>query len=477
MRIPENLLPLILGFILCTGISPSLGATAYLAADSGQVVVLNHVALVEVTTGKIKPDMALVIRGTRIELIAPALQYQPQRDAKVIDLSRHYIIPGFIEMHAHLLLHPWDVEGNIMPRYDRPATLAMLRTLLAFGITTVRDPGAPTEAALTFRDLVAREEITGPRILTAGRILNASSFDPEPFAVVTTVQQVRDEIAWQAAAGVDFIKVYSSMPPDLVQAAIAAAHTHGLRVIGHTQRTTWTEAAVMGIDALCHVAPWSPEYLPESQRTDYQQTLFGRVYWLAHLDLHAPAVEDMIAALVRHRVALDPTLIAMHSKFWGNDPRYLQHPQSELAPEVFRRGWSKGSFTAGWDTTQYQAAQAQWPKLLAFTKLLHDRGVLLTVGTDTPTPWIIPGASYHEEMQLCAEAGIPSKEVLRMATSNAAVALGRENEIGTVAPGKHADLVVLGENPLDTIQNTQKIALVIKAGKIYEPRLLLQQVH
>jgi imidazolonepropionase-like amidohydrolase len=353
----------------------------------------------------------------------------------------------------------------------------MLRTLLAFGITTVRDPGAPTEAALTFRDLIAREQITGPSILTAGRILNASPFDPEPFAVVTTVEQVRDEIAWQAEAGVDFIKIYSSMPPELAQAAIAAAHKQGLRVIGHVQRTTWTEAAALGIDALCHAAPWSPEYLPEARRAAYQQTLFGRVYWLAHLDLHAPAVEALIAALVKHRVALDPTLIAMHSKFWGNDPRYVQHPQLELAPEVFRKGWPKGSFTAAWSTEQYQAAQAQWPKLLAFTKLLSDRGVLLTVGTDTPTPWIIPGVSYHEEMQLCAGAGIPAKAVLRMATSNAATALGRENEIGAVAPGRRADLVVLRENPLDSIQNTQKIALVIKSGKIYDPRLLLQRDH
>jgi imidazolonepropionase-like amidohydrolase len=265
------------------------------------------------------------------------------------------------------------------------------------------------------------------------------------------------------------------MPPDLLEAVIAAAHSRGLRVIGHLQRTTWTQAAALGIDALSHAAPWSPEYLPESQRGAYQQTLFGRVYWLEHLDLQSPAVEALIAALVKHRVALDPTLIAMHSKFWGNDPRYVQHPQIKLAPEVFRRGWPRGSFTAGWSTAQYQSAQAQWPKLLAFTKLLHDRGVLLTVGTDTPTPWIIPGVSYHEELRLCAEAGIPAKDLLRMATRNAAEALGRENEIGTIAPGKLADLVVLRDNPLDNIKNMQNIALVIKAGKVYDPRLLLRQ--
>ncbi len=458
---------------LLTRISPALATLKTPAADSMQTVVLNHVVIIEAAAGTIKPDMALAIRGSQIEIIAPAAQYQPQENSKVIDLSGHYVVPGYVEMHAHALLHPWDANGNIMPRYDRAAVLKILRVLLAHGITTVRDPGAPTEAAITLRELAAREKIIAPRILTAGRILNASSFDPEPFAVVTTAEQVRDEIRWQATAGVDFIKVYSSMPADLLQTAIAAAHEHGLRVIGHLQRTTWTQAAELGIDALCHAAPWSPEYLPEAQRAAYQQTLWGRVYWLQHLDLQAPAIDTLITALVHHRTAIDPTLIAMHSKFWGNDARYLEHPHSDLVPAVFRRGWPKGSFTASWTKEQYQRAQMQWPKLLAFIKLLHDRGVLLAVGTDTPTPWIIPGVSYHEELQLLAAAGIAARDVLRMATHNGALALGREEEIGTVAAGKRADLVVLRANPLDNIKNSQNIALVIKAGRIHDPRRLL----
>jgi imidazolonepropionase-like amidohydrolase len=181
----------------------------------------------------------------------------------------------------------------------------------------------------------------------------------------------------------------------------------------------------------------------------------------------------MAEALVRHQVTIDPTLIAMHTKFWGNDPRYTRHPQMGLVPEGVRRGWPKGSFTASWTDDQYRQAQAQWPKMQGLTKLLLDRGVLLTVGTDKPTPWIIPGVSFHEEMQLLADAGIPAKDVLRMATINGARALGKEKSIGAVEAGMRADLVVLRADPLVDIKNTREIETVIQGGKIYEPAKLL----
>jgi imidazolonepropionase-like amidohydrolase len=96
-------------------------------------------------------------------------------------------------------------------------------------------------------------------------------------------------------------------------------------------------------------------------------------------------------------------------------------------------------------------------------KRMYDAGVLLTAGTDTPFPWIVPGASFHEELRLLGDAGIPPASVLRIATYNAGVAL-RQN-IGAVEAGKEADLVVLSANPLDSLANTERIELVLKAGR------------
>jgi imidazolonepropionase-like amidohydrolase len=284
---------------------------------------------------------------------------------------------------------------------------------------------------------------------------------------VTDERQVREEIAWQAQAGVDFIKVYQDLPPPLTRAAIDEAHRRGLRVIGHLQSTTWTEAARMGIDFLVHAASWAPEYLPQEARPGYQQTMFGRVYWLEHLDLDAPSVREMIETLVERHISVDPTLMAFRTKFWGDDLRYTENPRRAAAPPRLWDGFARRSNTADWTPEQYRAARRQWPKLLALVKWMYDRGVPLTVGTDTPFPWIVPGVSFHEELRLLADAGIPIAAVLRMATINAGIALKQNS--GSVEAGKEADLVILTANPLDALENTERTEIVIKAGKIYSP--------
>ena len=463
-----NLRPPLHGLVLAAAL---LLASA--SASPPAATVLRHVSVFDTASGVFLPDQTVEIRDGRIHSMGPAAGYEPPAGARVLDLKGRYLVPGFVEMHAHLLSHPWDADGNLMPRWDRGSTLRMLRVMLAHGITTVRDPGSETETAVTLRRLLAEGKATGPALVTAGRILNSSHFNPEPFAVVPTEEAIRNEVRWQAAAGVDFVKVYSSMTPELLEAAIDEAHAHGLRVVGHLQRTPWKRAAELGIDAITHGASWEPGLLSEADRAGYDQTMFGRVYWLEHLDLKSPEVTAMVAALVEHRVTIDPTLIAYHTKFWGNDPRYTKHPQLGLAPEMFARGWPKGSFTASWTDEQFRQAQARWPKMQALTKLLFDRGVLLTVGTDTPTPWIIPGVSFHEELELLAGAGIPARDVLRMATLNGARALGRENAVGAVKPGMRADLVVLRADPLADLRNTRQIELVIQGGTLHEPGALL----
>jgi imidazolonepropionase-like amidohydrolase len=192
--------------------------------------------------------------------------------------------------------------------------------------------------------------------------------------------------------------------------------------------------------------------------------LLARAHWLDHLDEHA--IDEMIAALVEHKVVVDPTLMAMHTKFWGDDPRYTNDPDLALVPEIVRKGWPAGRFTASWSAADYQRAQKSWPALLRLTKKMHDAGVHIVTGTDTPTPWIIPGVSLHDEMQLLADAGIPLLSILRMATFDAARALRREKEFGSIAPGMRADLVLLAKDPLASIANTRSIELVVQRGRI-----------
>jgi imidazolonepropionase-like amidohydrolase len=450
--------------VLRAGEGDGEGTRALAPAGREAASLVLHGATVFDGTGTPPRRADVVVRGERIAAVTAWCEHPA--GARVIDASGRFLLPGFIDMHAHLLEHGRDAEGAIPPRVDWELVRRHLALLLRHGVTTVRDPGAETEAAVTLRRMLADGAVAGPRLLTAGRILTASSFDLEPFQPVGDAEAVRREIRWQAAAGVDFVKLYSSMPPELVRVAVEEAHARGLPVIGHLQRTSWREAAALGVDHIAHGASWSPDLLSEASRAGYPQTLFGRVYWLEHLELDAPEVAATFDELARRGVVVDPTLIAYHTKFFGDDPRWLDNPDNTLVPAALVAGWRQGSFTRGWTREQYAAARKAWPRMLALVRRMHDRGVRLVVGTDMPTPWIVPGASFHDELLLLRDAGIPPAVVLRMATADAARALGLEGETGTIRPGLRADLVLLAGDPLLRLEATRSIVLVVQAGRI-----------
>ncbi len=223
------------------------------------MLVLNHVSVLDVARGAVEPDRAVEVEGAQIRAVLPAKSYRAPSGAQVLDLTGRYLMPGLIEMHAHVLFPPLDEEGHPLPSFDRETALALLRTLLLNGITTVRDPGDATEAAVAVRGLLASGVIVGPRLLTAGRILTTAPWHHAIYVTVTNEREVREEVDWQADVGVDFIKLYQELPPALVRAGIDEAHRRGLRVIGHLHSTTWTDAARMEIDFIAHAAPWPLE--------------------------------------------------------------------------------------------------------------------------------------------------------------------------------------------------------------------------
>ena len=463
----------ILLLIVALGCSCRTSPTPEATAPEGIFVALKGVTVIDGKGNAPAPNRVVLLREDRIVDILDAQTYRENENTRVFDLAGHYIMPGLIDMHAHVTILPMGENGELGSRMDRDVSERVLRLLLGFGITTVRNPAAPTEDGVALREGVRVGDIPGPRVLTSGYALNRRTSGP--FLGVRTAEEIRDEVRRQVEAGVDFIKVYSALPPEIIKAAVDEAHIQDVRVVGHLQRTTWTEAARFGIDAITHAAPWSPSYLPPDKRAAYDQTLKGRIYWLNHLDLESEPVEEMVTALVEHGVTIDPTLISLHTKFWGDDPRYLDHPYQSVTPPSILAMWRRGSFTSDWTRADYTGARAAWPKMLAFVKLLHDRGVLLTTGSDIPNPWVIPGISLHEELRLLAAAGIPKLEVLRIATHNGAVALGLDGQIGSVEIGKRADLIVLTDDPIQDLKHTQSIKWVIRNGTLVSPETLLQK--
>ena len=437
-----------------------------------EVLALTNARVVDGNAGPVLDGVTILIEDGRITLIGPTAAVTLPAESRHLDLTGQVVMPGLVDMHYHVttgaMRYRRDSAGRLDSTYDRRVAERLLRVALAHGITTIRDPGAsPLDAAIALREAVDSGRVLGPRTLTAGPIISDPRLSPE---------RLREEIGTQADAGVDFIKLYAGIGPDLLRLAVDEAHARRLRVIGHLQSTSWTEAALAGIDFVTHGGNWHEAYVVRSRRAAFEKlggTMRARIAWLEWLDLEGPAVDSMISALREHRVSVDPTLVAYHTKFWWRDSIYQRDPDVAVVPEVLENWRVLGMHTSDWTAKEFDRVQAAWPKMLALVARMQREGVRLTTGSDLASPWVIPGVALHQELALLVSAGIPPADVLRMATRNGAEALGLLGETGTIEPGKRADLVVLEADPLRDIRSSRRIRYVILGGKIFRPEELL----
>ena len=437
-------------------------------------LALTHARVFDGTGAPILDDRTILIDSGRIAAVGPSRDIAVPAGARIMDLAGQVVMPGMVDMHYHIttgaMRYRRDSAGTLDSTYDRRLAERLLRVALAHGITTIRDPGAsPLEPALALRAAVDSGRVLGPRIFTAGPIISSPGLSED---------EVRAAVRVQAAAGVDYIKLYSGIGPAVLAAAVDEAHRHGLKAIGHLQRTSWTEAARAGIDFLTHGGNWHEAYVRPDRRAAYEElggTMRARIAWLEWLDVDGPAVDSMVQALREHRVSVDPTLVAYHTKFWWRDSIYQRDPDASLVPEVLENWRVLGMPTRDWTAAEFDRAQAAWPRMLALVRRLHDAGILLTTGSDLASPWVIPGTALHQELGLLETAGIPRSDVLRMATHDGAAALGIERESGTVQPGKRADLLVLEGDPVAAIANTRRIRYVFLNGVAHRPDELLAE--
>ncbi len=438
-------------------------------------IALTNARVLDGNGGAVQDDVTILIEGTRIAGLGPSASTRVPPGARVVDLTGQVVTPGFIDMHYHVITgamrYRRDAAGKLDSTYDRRLAERLLRVALSRGITTIRDPGAsPLEAAIALRDAVDSQRVLGPRIFTAGPIISNPRL---------TEAEIRSEVATQAAAGVSYIKLYAGIGQEQLAAAVDEAHGRRKKVIGHLQRTSWTEAAMAGIDFLTHGGSWHEAYILPERRAEYERlggTMRARISWLEWLDLiEGGPVDSMIDLLEERHVSVDPTLIAYHTKFWWRDSIYQRDPDVALVPELLANWEVLGMHTRDWSDSEFDRAQAAWPRMLALVREMHQEGVMLTAGSDLASPWVIPGVALHQELALLESAGIRAGEVLRLATRNGAESLGILGETGTVEVGKRADLVVLEADPLVDIANTRRIRYVLLGGRMYTPEGLLAE--
>ena len=446
------------------------------AQSEVEVLVIRGVTLIDGNGGPPLTDAVVVVEDGWIVAVGRSGDVEVPQNASVEDASGRYLIPGLIDLHTHALVPTCEAtpDGSRFAGFDWALSERLMRALLRFGVTTARSPATPTVLGVAMRDSIAAGTVVGPRLFVSGELINGRDM---------ALEAVREEVRAQAAAGVDYVKLYSRLRPEAVRAGVDEAHVHDLPAIGHLQRTTWTEGLDAGIDYLTHAAPWTDEMLSPEGRGRYHRAresrggMRARIDWLEALDPEGPEVGAVVAVLAERQVPLDPTLVAFDTKFSYDSasdrpvaPRYRENPNREAAPGLPTVWEVCGTPTDAWTAEDFRRAEAAWPKLLALVRRYHEGGVLLAAGSDTPNAWVIPGESLHRELELLVDAGISPGDVLQIATRNGAEALGLLEESGTVESEKRADLVLLMDDPLANISNTRRIVWVMRGGERYRPQ-------
>lgn len=451
-------------------------------ATHAQDMVITDINLIDVEKGKVKASVDVYIADSKISKIRKHRENSFPDHTQQIDGQGRFLVPGYINSHVHLAMGPIqvkvvDVKPVIEVSIEKELPKTTLQLLLANGVTTARDPGGLTEVTVGAKEDVRKGRIAGPTLFVAGSIIDTAEFE-NLVATAKTNEEIRKAVQMQHQKGVDFIKLYTSLNPDQLRVGIEEAKKCNLNTIAHLHTTSWTDAARLGIDNIVHIVPGNEMLLPEEHREAYRTSTFSGSQmfykWFEYADLDGYEIQEMIAALKKYKVSIDPTLVVFHAAFFGNTDMYKSNKNLDYLPAALVDNWKTSfNFNLGWTEEDFLSAQRIWPKVERFTKMLFDAGLLMTAGTDANNPWITPGDSFHKELCLLANAGISNADVLKIATINGARLLEIDHLTGSIEAGKEADLVVLNDNPLQDIKHTQNIYLTIKDGKVFQPENMI----
>ncbi|MCD9096460.1 amidohydrolase family protein [Luteimonas fraxinea] len=285
-------------------------------------------------------------------------------------------------------------------------------------------------------------------------------------------------MAAQVDAGADWIKLYTGLTPELLQAGIDAAHAHDRPAVAHLEDVAWTDALPMGLDGIVHVMPISPDLLAAQDVEAYREArrpgTFGFFEWWERFDPEGAEADRMVEAFERYRPVFDATLVAFHAAFVQDqaDSPYLDEARRYAHPRLFENWTSFFTFAIGWEPNDFARARAVWPKVQRMAVRLYASNARMTIGTDMSNPWIAPGVSFHREMRLLADAGVPNARILAAATWQAADALGAGDRLGRIAMGYEADLLVLDDNPLEDMAHAREAHAVVVDGRYLDSAAL-----
>jgi len=392
-----------------------------LPPESAPDMVITHARLWDGTGSAPLADRTIEIHDGTIASIGTGAPHAA-RGVPVIDAHGRTVMPALMDNHYHF----WDYAQGPL--------------LLSWGITNIRDPGAPLSLSMSFKEAIALGLFPGPHIYSAGPLIDGlGDYHPMVDVMIDDTAAAATLVRAFKAQGVDLLKVYFMLQPDVLCAVVREAHKVGLRVTGHIGvHTSWGRAMDCGIDGLNHIRVWA-DFLPLSEQPlgdneslDGSKHLVPRMQADWHeIDPDSPRVTALIDRMAASKVGFDPT----------------------LSIQRIDDGMRKSLGLA-----QFAAAKESYRRMSRFVARAQQRGLFLLAGTDD--------GSLFDELEAYDSAGVPKTAILQAATVNGATWLGKESEFGTIAVGRRADLIIVDGDPLKTMSDIRKIDIVVKDGRI-----------
>jgi imidazolonepropionase-like amidohydrolase len=419
-----------------------VGAAPFAPPDKGTRTVYRHATLIDGTGAAARSDIAVITDGERIAAVVPDSSLKPAEiaGAKQVDLSGRFLLPGYIDSHQHFATPP-----------DRTEAEARLRRDIYSGITGTRDMADDLRQMADITRAARVGEIPSPDIHYAALMAGPSFFD-DPRTQAIAYGAVAGKVPWEQAIDestdmplavarakgtyATAIKIYANLPGDLVGKIAKEAHRQGLRVWTHGMvfPATPQEVVDAGADTVSHSCYLA--YQAMAKRPDSYQHRFPVDASLFERD--NPVMAALFADMVRRGTILDATV-------------HVYREVEAAAKEQHKPPLCTVTF-AGKLTNQAWRA-----------------GVQISTGTDGDTPLSEPWPSLFDEFQLLHDsAGLPPVAVIKAATLTGAKAMGAEADMGSIAPGKLANMVVLSANPLEDVRNMRSVMMTVKRGRVYQ---------
>ena len=388
---------------------------------------------------KVIQDGVLLIENNRIKQVGPASDVEVPAGVVTIDLAGKTLIPGLIDVHHHS--HSRFEGGTELYPQLRRSYIATL----AYGVTTIFDPSAPTVDVFAQAEMVKTGELTGPRVFSTGDVVHPHTGSYK-YVPIFSLEEARRLVRRLVDQGAWMIKTYGVETRNERQWLIQAGREAGVPVIGHA----------------------------ESNMSENLSLLSEGFSVIEHTPFFGPVYQDTVRLLARSGVHITPTIKAgllvgsenkpsvAFSVSMLFDPKYLRYSAYGPTRTIQRRS----------NMAQHEPVDAKDEHLqrgLEDIAAVIRAGGRISVGSHSND-----GLSFHWEMRLLADGGLSPYEILHAATRTGAEKLGLQNEIGSIEPGKLADLVVLNSNPLDNIRNSEDIAYVVKNGFVYEASSMTQ---